>query len=128
MKEAITHNISVRVKATYKPEHSLPHLNKFVHAYHVIIENLGDREIKLLGRHWNIVNALGENREVKGLGVIGEQPLLHPGEIHEYDSWSPMNTEVGKMYGKFIMIYPEDGSKVEVVIPEFPLVAEYIMN
>lgn len=128
MKEAITHNVSVKVIPKYEVEHSAPHLGKYVHSYRVIISNIGDRSVKLLARHWYIVNAIGEVKEVKGLGVIGQQPLLHPGDSHEYNSWCPMSTEVGKMYGTYLMIYPDDQSKIEVEIPAFPLIATYVNN
>ena len=128
MNEAITNNIAVRAEATYELEHSAPSQGKFVHSYKIFIENRGDEAVKLLRRHWYIVNGLAEVRQVEGPGVIGVQPVIPPGNIYSYNSWSPMNTEIGKMYGVFTMQRILDKTVFEAKIPSFALNATYILN
>ncbi|MCL4107169.1 UNVERIFIED_CONTAM: hypothetical protein GTU68_032984 [Idotea baltica] len=108
--------------------HSFPHLSKYVHSYHIVIENQSEMVVQLISRHWFIVNGYGEVREVKGDGVIGKQPVLGPGEKHEYDSWSPINTSIGKMYGSFTMLNITENKIFEVEIPVFQLNAEHMNN
>lgn len=128
MNEAITNKIAVRAEATYETAHSVPSEGKFVHSYKIVIENRGDEAVQLLRRHWYIVNGLAEVRQVEGPGVIGEQPVIPPGNIYAYNSWSPMNTEIGKMYGVFTMQRVIDKSVFEAEIPVFALNANYILN
>ena len=128
MSNSIRPNIVIKPKARYEQLHSFPHLNKYVHSYHIIIENLSSEVVQLVSRHWFIVNGYGETREVQGVGVIGKQPILGPGEFFEYDSWSPMNTEIGKMYGTFTMLNVGENEIFEVEIPEFALNATHIAN
>lgn len=128
MSKSTIPNIIVRPKARYEQMHSFPQLNKYVHSYHIVIENHSNEVVQLVSRHWFIVNAFGHIREVEGVGVIGKQPIIGPGESHEYDSWSPMNTEVGKMYGAFTMLNIGTNQIFDVDIPEFPLNADHIQN
>ncbi len=128
MNRAITHNIIVQAESKYEEQHSIPHIHKYVHSYHIVIINQTNDPVQLLSRHWFVVNAYGETREIQGLGVIGRQPIIAPGESHEYDSWSPINTEIGKMYGTFTMKKASEKSLFEVVIPEFSLNANSVYN
>ncbi|WP_235297754.1 Co2+/Mg2+ efflux protein ApaG [Portibacter marinus] len=128
MNKSIIPNIKISPKAHYEHQHSNAHLNKFVHSYHIVIENQSNEIVQLLSRHWYIVNALGEVREVQGLGVIGKQPVIGPGERYEYDSWSPLDTPLGKMYGTFTMLSLSDEQTFEVAIPEFALNADHLSN
>ncbi len=128
MRNDVSQNIIVIPKAQYEPIHSVPNLNKFVHSYHIIIENHSNESVKLLSRYWVIVNAFGERREVEGPGVIGRQPIIGPGECYEYDSWSPMNTELGKMYGEYTMMSLSDKRTFKVSIPDFALNAAPVHN
>ncbi|GLR17944.1 Co2+/Mg2+ efflux protein ApaG [Portibacter lacus] len=121
-------DIVVKPKARYEQMHSFPHLSKFVHSYHIKIENQSEMVVQLISRHWFIVNGFGEVREVEGVGVIGKQPVIGPGEFYEYDSWSPINTEIGKMYGSFTMLNVGENQIFEVEVPEFKLNADHIAN
>jgi ApaG protein len=128
MSKSIIPSIVVKPKARYEQLYSFPHLKKFVHSYHIAIENQSNMVVQLISRHWFIVNAYGETREVQGVGVIGKQPVIGPGELYEYDSWSPINTEVGKMYGSFTMLNVGTNEIFDVVIPVFALNADHIRN
>ncbi|MDF1696604.1 MAG: Co2+/Mg2+ efflux protein ApaG [Saprospiraceae bacterium] len=125
---AITQGVQVTVISTYHEEHSKPSLNKYVHSYNVTITNLSGLEIQLISRHWIIKDANGKIREVKGDGVIGLQPILMPEESHQYTSWCPLSTPVGKMGGTYAMIRRADNSVFNVTIPEFKLIADFKMN
>lgn len=117
----ITNGISVSVKPRYEAEHSNPSVNKYIHSYTVIIENKSPHTVQLLSRHWIIMDSHLNIREVRGEGVIGEQPILNPGDIHEYTSWSPLSTEFGKMSGSYQMIRSVDNEKFDVRVPVFVL-------
>ncbi len=128
MPTQITHRIRVTVISNYEAEISLPNKDKYVHSYHVTIENQGFHKVQLLRRHWIITDANNVVREVKGEGVIGLQPILNPEEIHQYQSWSPVPTPIGKMKGSYLMKNLEDDSLFEVEVPEFSLVADFKLN
>ncbi len=128
MNKATTLGITVSVVARYEPQHSRPHLQRYVFSYHITIENHSNATVQLLRRHWHIVDAAGMRREVEGPGVIGQQPILDPGESHSYSSWCPLSTPVGKMYGTFLMVRQVDGRLFKVCIPEFALEAPAIWN
>ena len=125
METAITNGVKVSVRSKYESEYSNPGEDKFVFSYKVIIENLSDDPVQLLSRHWFIVDAYLNQREVKGEGVIGETPIIQPGKSHAYSSWSPLITEMGKMYGTYVMINLSNKDKFEVEIPTFKLIASY---
>lgn len=121
-------NIIIIPRPNYEPLHSAPHMNKFVHSYKITIENHSNESVQLISRHWIIVNAYGERREVEGLGVIGRQPTLGPGDSYSYDSWSPIDTEIGKMYGQYTMLRISDKQMFKVDIPVFALNASSVSN
>src|SRR5271154_4549148 len=121
---AITRQIRVSVKPTYLDEQSAPNDNHFVWAYQVKIENLGRETVQLRSRHWRITDARGELHEVKGPGVIGEQPVLEPGDVYEYTSGTPLPTPSGIMSGAYRM-ENERGELFEIVIPAFSLDSPY---
>jgi ApaG protein len=112
----------VSVRPQYLPEHSDPDENRFVFAYTVTVRNTGDITAKLLSRHWIITNAGGHVENVRGDGVVGEQPVLRPGEAFEYTSGCPLETPVGSMRGTYYCV-AEDGTRFEADIPEFVLSA-----
>ncbi len=114
------YQITVRAVARFLPEQSSPENNQFVFAYRVTIRNTGSVSARLISRHWIITDAENKVQEVRGLGVIGEQPTLKPGESHEYTSGSSLATPVGTMRGSYQMV-AEDGTKFEAPIPEFVL-------
>ncbi|MGB0684128.1 MAG: Co2+/Mg2+ efflux protein ApaG [Magnetovibrionaceae bacterium] len=118
--EEITQAIRVTVQPFYLNEQSSPEDNHFVWAYHVKIENQGGETVQLLTRHWRITDAVGNVQEVKGDGVVGEQPVLSPGEAFEYTSGTPLPTPSGIMVGTYQMI-SESGSRFDIRIPAFSL-------
>ena len=115
-----THHINVEVQPSYIEEQSDPLNDRYVFAYTVTINNTGNVAAKLLTRHWIITDGDGVVQEVKGDGVIGEQPHLQPGEGFEYTSGTFMNTPVGTMHGSYQMI-ADDGEKFDAIIPSFTL-------
>lgn len=117
---AITKGIVVSVLPTYLEVQSSPAASQYFWAYRVIIENQGQETVQLLSRHWMITNARGELTEVKGSGVVGEQPVLKPGESHEYTSGVPLNTASGMMGGAYQM-ESESGERFDIEIPTFSL-------
>ena len=122
-----TNGITVSVETFYQDEHSRPLEQKFVFAYRITVENHSADTVQLLRRHWYIFDSNGMTREVEGEGVVGQQPVLQPTESHQYTSWCPLMTEMGKMYGTFLL-EKEDGSSFHARIPEFKLIAPQKMN
>ena len=110
----------VEVQPRYLPEQSLPDQGVWSFAYTITISNTGQVPAQLISRHWIITNELGEVEEVKGLGVVGQQPLLRPGESFEYTSGCRLRTASGTMKGSYFCV-AEDGERFEVDIPEFVL-------
>jgi ApaG protein len=117
---AITKGIVVSVLPTYLEAQSSPATSQYFWAYRVVIENQGQETVQLLSRHWMITNARGELTEVKGAGVVGEQPVLKPGESYEYTSGAPLNTTSGMMGGAYQM-ESESGERFDIEIPTFSL-------
>lgn len=115
-----THSIEVTVRSVFLEEQSEPSENRYVWAYHVCIKNKGTNTIQVLGRHWCITDALGRTQEVRGQGVVGEQPVLQPGEAFEYTSGTPLQTPSGIMVGTYF-VEAEGGNELEVPIPAFSL-------
>lgn len=125
---AETKGISVSVLPEYIQEESNPSIGRFIYSYKIIIENNGLYPIKLLTRHWYIQDSILVKKEVKGDGVIGQQPEIPVGGSFSYMSWCPLNSPVGKMYGTFLCKNLDDNTKIEVEVPEFLLVADFILN
>jgi ApaG protein len=117
---AITKGIAVSVIPTYLEAQSSPDTSQYFWAYRVIIENQGQETVQLLSRHWMITNARGELTEVKGPGVVGQQPVLKPGQSYEYASGAPLNTPSGMMGGAYQM-QSESGERFDIEIPTFSL-------
>ena len=117
---AITRGIAVSVLPTYLEAQSSPGSSQYFWAYRVVIENQGQETVQLLSRHWMITNARGDLTEVKGPGVVGEQPVLKPGESFEYVSGAPLNTTSGLMGGAYRM-ESESGEQFDIEIPTFSL-------
>ena len=120
MYRAVTRDIQVTVEPHYLADESSPDESRFVWAYSVDIVNLGLDTVRLRARHWRIVDALGRLEEVRGLGVVGEQPVLAPGERFEYTSGCPLRTNSGMMEGSYEM-ETVDGERFDVTIPAFSL-------
>jgi ApaG protein len=117
---AITRGIAVSVEPTYLEANSSPDNSQYFWAYRVTIENQGRETVQLLNRHWMITNARGEFTEVKGPGVIGEQPLIKPGDSYTYTSGAPLNTPSGMMGGSYQM-ESDSGEQFDIEIPTFSL-------
>lgn len=110
----------VRVRTQYLHEQSVPEDQVYVFAYHITITNVGEVAAQLISRTWNINDADGRHQKVKGLGVVGHQPLLRPGESFEYTSGTHLATATGTMHGSFFCV-AEDGEKFDVDVPMFVL-------
>jgi ApaG protein len=115
-----TRGIVVTVKPFYLEDQSSPADNHYVWAYRVRIENRGEQTVQLMNRHWIITDSIGRTQEVKGPGVVGEQPVLRPGDGYEYTSGTPLPTPSGIMHGSYEMA-GEKGETFEIVIPAFSL-------
>jgi len=120
MYRAVTNSIRVSVKPQFLPERTSPDEPIFFWAYEIEITNKGDVAVQLLSRRWVIVDAIGQEEVVEGLGVVGEQPLLEPGEAYTYTSGVPLSTPTGIMSGTYLMV-ARDGRQFEVDIPAFSL-------
>ena len=116
--DCTTEGIRVQVGATFLPAQSAPQMSRYYFAYRVILTNTGERSARLLSRLWRITDAENDVREVEGPGVVGEHPLLHPGERYEYMSGCPLPTNWGTMEGHFIW-EREDGEQFQVKIGRF---------
>jgi len=125
METLTTNGIQVSVNTFYRKDQSDPIAFQFIFGYHVTIENIGNQAVQLLSRHWKIYDSIGSTRAVDGDGVVGLQPVLKPGESHEYQSWCPLTSDMGHMSGSFMMMNLLDESTFEAAIPKFNLVAPY---
>lgn len=112
----------MRVSVSYLAEQSEPAQARWFWAYHIRIENNGERAVQLLTRHWVITDGRGERHSVEGEGVVGEQPLILPGASYDYVSGCPLTTSTGSMQGSYHMLDTE-GAAFDVVIPKFALTA-----
>lgn len=125
--DTVTNNIRVEVLSRHMPEKSQPGLDQWIFQYTVRITNQGLDTVQLLSRHWIITDALEQIREVKGPGVIGEQPVIAPGESFKYSSWCPLQTPTGTMRGTYQMA-TADGHLFDVDIAVFALKARYTVH
>jgi ApaG protein len=116
-----TREVRVSVRAFFLADQSRPDESHFVWAYRVRIENHGREPVQLLRRTWHITDARGRTQQVNGAGVVGEQPVLEPGESFEYTSGTPLDTPSGFMTGAYHMIVPSSGENFDVAIPAFSL-------
>ena len=117
----ITNHIKVMVFPRFQMEKSDIPANKFVYSYKVVIENLGKEAVQLLNRHWIIISDEKQIVDIKGEGVIGEQPILMPGKSHEYTSWTVVDSPDGRMYGTYTF-KSESGDFFDATIPRFNLI------
>ena len=123
----ITNNIRVSVMTEFLEEQSDINKSLWVWAYHITIENNGIKTVQLLERYWKIIDESGKIKEVEGLGVIGLQPLIEPGEHFTYTSGTPLSTPSGFMGGHYEM-ETNKGKKFEAIIPQFSLDSPFIKN
>ena len=111
---------SVSVEPAFLPEESDAGGGLWAYSYTVRIRNTGSRPAQLIARHWVIMDDTGRTEEVRGLGVVGQQPLLRPGEVFEYTSWTRLRTPSGSMRGSYLCV-TDEGSQFDAPIPEFVL-------
>jgi len=121
------YEITVVPKAMYVEDQSDPSKNQYVFAYTITVTNTGNVPAQLISRHWTITDANNKVMEVKGLGVVGQQPLLQPGESYEYTSGTHLETAVGTMRGTYQMV-AEDGQRFDAPIPSFTLSVPRILH
>ena len=114
------YQFKVEVTSRFLPEQSMPEQGMYMFAYTVSIANVGEVPAQLVSRSWNVNDANGHTERVRGLGVVGQQPLLKPGEVFEYTSGSRLRTPTGTMHGSFFCV-AEDGEKFDTDIPMFVL-------
>ena len=119
--EETTRSLSVRVRPSYLPSQSDPENRRWAWAYQIEIENLGRETVQLISRHWIITDAWGRIEEVQGPGVVGEQPVIKPGETYAYASGCPLTTPSGTMVGTYSMIALDSREPFEIAIPAFSL-------
>lgn len=116
-----TRGVSVTVRSFYLADQSEPDEGRYVWAYRIRIENQGRETVQLLRRTWHITDARGRTQRVQGAGVVGQQPILEPGESFEYTSGTPLETPSGFMYGAYHMVVSASGEAFDVEIPAFSL-------
>jgi ApaG protein len=121
------HEISVSAATRYLRDQSDESAEHFVFSYTITIRNTGSATAQLISRHWIITDAQGQVQEVRGLGVVGAQPVLRPGESHQYTSGTALSTPVGTMRGSYQMV-AEDGTRFEATIPEFTLSVPRVLH
>lgn len=128
MVSKISEGIEISVETFYQPDYSNPVSGEFMFAYRINIENHNNFPVKLHRRHWYIVEGSGSHREVEGEGVVGIQPTLQPGERYQYVSGCNLRTEMGKMYGNYLMENLHNKQQFEVNIPIFEMIVPFKMN
>lgn len=121
------YDIRVSARTAYVSEQSEPARDRYVFAYTITIENAGSATAQLISRHWIITDALGKVQEVRGEGVVGEQPVLAPGGSFEYTSGCVLETPVGTMHGSYQMV-ADDGSGFDADIPAFRLAVPNVLH
>jgi ApaG protein len=128
MVSKVTEGVKVSVESFYQADYSNPVNGEYMFAYRVTIENNNPFPVKLLRRHWYIYDSNAAEREVEGEGVVGVQPQINPGEKYQYISGCNLRTEMGKMYGTYLMQNLLDKQDFEVNIPVFHMVVPFKMN
>lgn len=128
MNSLITQGVEISVETFYQHEYSNPLQGEFMFAYRITLVNHNNYSVQLLSRHWEIFDSNGEIRDVEGDGVVGQQPVLTPGESFHYVSGCNLKTEMGKMHGEYEMINFDTMDKFKVAIPTFKMEAPFKAN
>ena len=128
MSTTVTHDIRVTVRSRFEPVHSDPKVGRYLFSYRITIANSGRETVQLKRRHWIIRDSLAPTREVEGPGVVGETPVLRPGEEFTYSSACDLSSGFGRMDGTYQMVKTSNGEAFDVVIPEFQLRYPYAAN
>ncbi|MGK7388752.1 MAG: Co2+/Mg2+ efflux protein ApaG [Candidatus Cyclobacteriaceae bacterium M2_1C_046] len=124
----ITQGIKITVETEYQPEYSSPSQYHYVFTYRITIENQSEHTIQLLRRHWYINDAGYKVREVEGEGVVGQQPVIEPGNFHQYVSGCNLKSGLGKMYGTYLLERLVDLHQFKATIPAFSMIAPFKLN
>lgn len=124
----ISEGIEISVETFYQPDYSNPVSGEYMFAYRITIDNHNSFPVKLHRRHWNIFDSNGTHREVEGEGVVGVQPSIQPGEKYQYVSGCNLRTEMGKMYGTYLMENLNSKTTFDVNIPVFEMIVPFKMN
>jgi ApaG protein len=125
--QSVTRGIRVTAEPEYNEQHSKPEASLYVYSYHITIYNEGKDVVQLLSRHWNIQDGFGHIEQVVGQGVIGQQPVLKPGEQFSYSSFCPLKTPTGTMQGTYQM-RGSDQAMFDVMIAPFELKSKNVLN
>ena len=127
MSDTTTRGVRIQVQPSYVPERSAPRQGQYFFAYRVRITNVGDETVQLVSRHWVIADGEGRVEHVRGPGVVGEQPVLAPGQSFEYTSFCPLPTPIGSMHGTYQMV-TADGAHFDAEIAPFSLAVPTALN
>ncbi|MFN7038418.1 MAG: Co2+/Mg2+ efflux protein ApaG [Alphaproteobacteria bacterium] len=117
----VTNSLKVTVIPTFLEDISFPKEHNYIWSYNIVLENLGKDTVQLLSRYWQIIDKFGQIQEVNGPGVVGQQPILKPGEAFEYTSHAQLRTSSGIMFGKYHMKSSENGNEFNIRVPTFSL-------
>jgi ApaG protein len=128
MKSTISEGVEVSVETFYQQDYSNPLQAEYMFAYRITIENHNAFPVKLNSRHWHIFDSNGNYREVEGEGVVGMQPVIHPGEEYQYVSGCNLHTEMGRMHGTYLMQNLNNQQLFEVNIPPFEMITPFKYN
>lgn len=123
-----THSIQISVETSFHNEHSVSENNHFLFSYHIKIENKSDYTFQLISRHWDIFDSNNEQLTVDGDGVVGETPILSPGETFEYESACSLTTDMGVMSGSYLIERTHDNTRFNITIPKFELIVPHRLN
>lgn len=124
----VSNGIKITTRVKFKEEYSEPDKNYFVFFYRITVENFNDFEVQLLRRHWDIFDSNGIKTVVDGEGVVGEKPVLAPGELFSYESACNLESGIGRMKGHYEFMRTESGDLFHAEIPEFVLEVPYMLN
>lgn len=124
----ITEGVRVSIETEYQPEYSSPSQYHYVFTYRVTIENNSSKTIQVMSREWHIQDAGYKNREVIGEGIVGQQPIIEPGNTHQYVSGCNLNSGIGSMHGNYVVERLVDGKILNISIPKFQMIAPFKLN
>lgn len=128
MRTLTTNNIKISVITKYEPSHSRPGQSQYAHSYWIKIENQGHVPVQLLSREWLIKDSKLTIKKVEGDGVIGQQPIIDPGSYHQYSSWCPITSDIGRMSGKYKMVRLPDEKVFYVDVPPINMIYPPVLN
>jgi len=128
MKESSTNKYIISVETTYIPDYEMQLPYKYFFTYEITIKNISDQTGQLVSRYWEIKDGSGINEVVNGLGVVGQQPIIEPGDSFTYTSGCPLISAIGKMEGYYIFLNLADNSTFKVQIPPFELIPNFALN